>query len=69
MCFVGIVSEVNYMNDLNARYSARNAGHPVLLRCSRQIIMYGEAISETLDPAQTGGIILGENSVSLLVTI
>jgi hypothetical protein len=54
---------------LNGGYSTGNADHPVLFRNAEQLIMHGEASSETFNPTQTGGIVVDANKVSLLFTI
>jgi hypothetical protein len=71
MRLVGIVSEIflDYANDLNAGYFARNADDPVPSWDTQQFVMHGEAISESFNPAQTSGIILDANWVPLLITI
>jgi hypothetical protein len=52
MRFVGIVSDVflYYANDLNGGYSTGHADILPFFRDTQQLIMHGEASSETFNP-------------------
>ena len=71
MRFVGILSDVflKYANDLNGGYSTGRADHSVLFRHAQQLIMHSEAVFETFDPSQTGGIVFGAGGIFVRFTV
>ena len=69
MRFIGILRDVflHLANDLNRGYFTGHADHPVLLRNTSIIV--AEAISETFNPAQTGGMVVDADEVSVRLVI